>query len=161
MRWAIRVLRPARPHGAGARRCGVGADRRPHHTVVRVPPPDRGGRVQARGLLKAEVQNPSKLTLLEGPVNLKLDGTSKRRATLPRCPSGDRFNLRLRVDAAIEAACSKPETKRGSQGPGGENFAASSISKKEEDIDLEGRKEDEELSSGPVSSGGGSDEATL
>ncbi|KLU82428.1 hypothetical protein MAPG_01500 [Magnaporthiopsis poae ATCC 64411] len=89
-----------------------------------------------------------------------MDGTSQRRTTLPRSSSGDSFTLGLRVDAAIGAVYPGPKTKRGSQGPRGENFATSSIGKKE-DIDLEGHKEYEELSSGLVSSGGGSDGAAF
>jgi len=66
--------------------------------------------------LSAKLLNSSKLTLLRGPVGVTLDGSFMGRTNLPRCGSGDSFNLGLGVDPAIKVTYPRPESKRATTG---------------------------------------------
>ncbi|KAL8297992.1 hypothetical protein RB597_007036 [Gaeumannomyces tritici] len=78
------------------------------HTVV--------AKYKPAAFLKVRIQNRSKLTLLNGPVGLTLDGSFMGRSKLPRCSSGDLFTMSLGIDPAIKVAYPKPEVKRSMQG---------------------------------------------
>ncbi|KAL8382264.1 hypothetical protein RB595_006180 [Gaeumannomyces hyphopodioides] len=78
------------------------------HTVV--------AKYKPAAFLKVRIQNRSRLTLLNGPVGLTLDGSFMGRSKLPRCSSGDLFTMSLGIDPAIKVAYPKPEVKRSTQG---------------------------------------------
>ncbi|KAI4603792.1 hypothetical protein KJ359_003612 [Pestalotiopsis sp. 9143b] len=62
--------------------------------------------------LKARLLNGSKLSLIQGPAGLTLDGSFMGRTSLPRCSPGDSFSISLGVDPAIRVAYPKPDVKR-------------------------------------------------
>lgn len=78
------------------------------HTVV--------AKYKPLAYLKAKLKNSSKLTLIEGPTGLTLDGTFMGRTKIPRCSSGDIFSLSLGVDPAIKVSYPKPEVRRATTG---------------------------------------------
>ncbi|KAL6910267.1 hypothetical protein GGI43DRAFT_389759 [Trichoderma evansii] len=78
------------------------------HTVV--------AKYKAVAYLKAKLKNSSKVALLKGDASLTLDGTFMGKTSLPRCSSGESFNLSLGIDPAIRVTYSKPEVHRTSSG---------------------------------------------
>ncbi|KAL1862860.1 hypothetical protein Daus18300_008357 [Diaporthe australafricana] len=78
------------------------------HTIV--------AKYRPAAFLKANLRNASKMSLLKGPVGLTLDGTFMGRSTLPRCSSGDSFNMSLGIDPAIKVVYPKPDVKRSTSG---------------------------------------------
>lgn len=78
------------------------------HTVV--------AKYKAVAYLGAKLKNSSKVALLKGDASLTLDGTFMGKTSLPRCSSGETFNLSLGIDPAIRVAYAKPEVHRASSG---------------------------------------------
>ncbi|GFP54209.1 hypothetical protein ACSS6W_001885 [Trichoderma asperelloides] len=78
------------------------------HTVV--------AKYKAVAYLNAKLKNSSKVALLKGNASLTLDGTFMGKTSLPRCSSGESFNLSLGIDPAIKVTYAKPEVHRTSSG---------------------------------------------
>ena len=73
-------------------------------------------KLRAAAFLKARLRNSSTITLLRGPAGLTLDGSFLGNITLPRCSTGEVFNLNLGTDPAINVVYSKPVVRRSQTG---------------------------------------------
>lgn len=74
------------------------------HTIV--------AKYRPAAFLKAQLLNASRISLLEGPIGLTLDGAFMGRSTLPHCSSGQPFTMSLGVDPAIKVVYPKPDVRR-------------------------------------------------